>query len=100
MLQRQKNKNENSRGAARTGFPGSKFARRIRDVGISSEAAPAFGILSGACGLPKAVGISGDNHICRKLTRSTYVVAVADGMAPAAWRRSAVSSYWRVSISF
>lgn len=80
MLQRQKNKNENSRGAARTGVPGSKFARRIRDVGISSEAAPAFGILSGACGLPKAVGISGDNHICRKLTRSTYVVAVADGM--------------------
>ena len=45
-----------------------------------TEISPDFGILSGACGLPKSVGVSGDNYICRKLSRSSYVAAVADGM--------------------
>jgi len=46
----------------------------------NTEPAPNYGVLSGACGLPKAVGVSGDNYICRKLTKTTYIVAVADGM--------------------
>lgn len=45
-----------------------------------TEVSPDFGVLTGACGLPKAVGVSGDNYICRKLTKTTYIAAVADGM--------------------
>ena len=46
----------------------------------NTELVPNYGVLSGACGLPKAVGVSGDTYICRKLTKTTYIVAVADGM--------------------
>ncbi len=45
-----------------------------------TEPLPEFGILSGSCGLPKSVGVSGDNYICRRLSPSSYVAAIADGM--------------------
>ena len=41
---------------------------------------PDFGIISGASGLPKNIGISGDSYICRRLPNNRYVIAIADGM--------------------
>ncbi len=41
---------------------------------------PEFGIISGASGLPKHIGISGDSYISRKLPHNKYVIAIADGM--------------------
>lgn len=41
---------------------------------------PEFSILSGASGLPKTIGVSGDSYICRKLPQNRYVIALADGM--------------------
>lgn len=80
MLQKQKKKSELARSAVHAGSPGLKFFSRIRKGGVSPDAVPAFGVISGACGLPKSVGISGDSHICRKLTKTTYITAIADGM--------------------
>ena len=45
-----------------------------------TEKQPDFGIISGASGLPKNIGISGDSYICRKLPQNRYVIAIADGM--------------------
>jgi stage II sporulation protein E len=39
-----------------------------------------YGVLAGASGLPKTVGISGDSYMCRKLPNARYTVAIADGM--------------------
>ncbi len=41
---------------------------------------PKYGIISGASGLPKNIGISGDSYMCRKLSGNRYIIALADGM--------------------
>lgn len=78
MLQRQNNRTEDSREISRPGILKGNFFHRKK---ISAqEPEPVFGLISGACGLPKAVGISGDSYIFRKLTNTLYMAAVADGM--------------------
>lgn len=47
---------------------------------ILTERQPAYGVLTGASGLPKNIGISGDNYMCRRLPGSRFAVAIADGM--------------------
>ena len=47
---------------------------------IFTEKQPVYGMLTGASGLPKNIGISGDNYMCRRLPDSRFAVAVADGM--------------------
>ena len=39
-----------------------------------------YNVLTGASGLPKTIGVSGDSYMCRKLPGARFAVAVADGM--------------------
>lgn len=47
---------------------------------ILTEKPPVYGVITGASGLPKNIGISGDNYMCRRLPGARFVLAVADGM--------------------
>lgn len=47
---------------------------------VIPEKQPVYGVLSGASGLPKNIGVSGDSYMCRRLPGARYAVAVADGM--------------------
>ena len=43
-----------------------------------------FGVITGASGLPKNIGVSGDSYMCRRLPGARFAVAVADGMGTGA----------------
>lgn len=47
---------------------------------ISTDKQPRYGIISGASGMPKQLGISGDSYMCRRLSGNRYIIALADGM--------------------
>lgn len=51
-----------------------------------------FGVITGASGLPKNIGVSGDSYMCRRLPGARFAVAVADGMGTGA-RAAECSSF-------
>lgn len=56
------------------------------------EKSPLYGVITGASGLPKNIGVSGDSYMCRKLPGGRFAVAVADGMGTGA-RAAECSSF-------